>query len=430
MKIVGLKVQNIQRVEVVEIRPEGNVVVIGGRNGQGKSSTLDAIFMALAGKRAQSDMPVRQGAASGTITVELDDDINIKKTIYPSGDEKIEVTSKDGKKYNSPQKLLDSLLSRFKDPLEFKNLPAIKQQELLKELLGLDFTELDSKRSEFLADRTAFNRELATQQATLSGMPRYDGVPLEPIPTESLTAQIKEIEVVQNQRQQKLTTITALNTQIQNTDVELQRLREQFDATVQRREHLIGQLQDTEQSLKAMEAPDTSDIMRAVTEATETNKKIAANLELNKMIRASEDTGNAIKELNAEIEKIDDEKKRRISAVNFPVVGLGFGDNGITYNSIPFSQISSAEQLKVSVAIGLAMSPTLRVLLIRNGAMLDEENLKLLCQMAEENDAQLWIERVGEGEEMTVVIEDGKVKEANGRAQNNTSSDLGNHVVV
>jgi hypothetical protein len=64
--------------------------------------------------------------------------------------------------------------------------------------------------------------------------------------------------------------------------------------------------------------------------------------------------------------------------------------------------------LRVSVAIGLALNPKLRVLLIRDGSLLDEDSLRLIGEMAEKADAQLWIERVEDGG-ATVIIEDGSI---------------------
>jgi len=59
--------------------------------------------------------------------------------------------------------------------------------------------------------------------------------------------------------------------------------------------------------------------------------------------------------------------------------------------------------------MGLAMNPKLKVLLIRDGSLLDEDNLKLIADMAKEADGQVWIERVGKGEEVSVIIEEGEV---------------------
>ena len=61
MKILKLTAENIKKLKVVEITPQGNVVQITGRNGSGKSSTLDAIWWALAGKEAIQGKPIREG---------------------------------------------------------------------------------------------------------------------------------------------------------------------------------------------------------------------------------------------------------------------------------------------------------------------------------------------------------------------------------
>lgn len=42
--IISLTVENIKKIKAVTIRPTGNVVEITGRNGQGKSTVLDAIW--------------------------------------------------------------------------------------------------------------------------------------------------------------------------------------------------------------------------------------------------------------------------------------------------------------------------------------------------------------------------------------------------
>ena len=49
--IVTLEAENIKRLKAVEITPEGNLVVVGGKNAQGKSSVMDSIAYALGGKK-------------------------------------------------------------------------------------------------------------------------------------------------------------------------------------------------------------------------------------------------------------------------------------------------------------------------------------------------------------------------------------------
>jgi hypothetical protein len=92
------------------------------------------------------------------------------------------------------------------------------------------------------------------------------------------------------------------------------------------------------------------------------------------------------------------------------VPGLALGESGPTFNGVPLSQASGAERLRVSVAIGLALNPRLRVLLVRDASLLDENSLRLVAEMAQDAGAQVWLERVGDGDPGAVIIADGQVQ--------------------
>jgi len=63
VRIVRFSAENIKRLVAVEIEPDGSVVVISGSNGAGKSSCLDAIWLALGGGPAarETPRPIRDG---------------------------------------------------------------------------------------------------------------------------------------------------------------------------------------------------------------------------------------------------------------------------------------------------------------------------------------------------------------------------------
>jgi hypothetical protein len=115
--------------------------------------------------------------------------------------------------------------------------------------------------------------------------------------------------------------------------------------------------------------------------------------------------------MTARLEKMDSDKRAATTNAKYPVPGLLFdASGGITLNGIPFEQCSAAEQLKVSIAVGFALNPKLRVLLVRDGSLLDEDSMNVLIAMAKEADAQVWIERVETDAHTSVVIEDGHVQ--------------------
>ena len=96
-----------------------------------------------------------------------------------------------------------------------------------------------------------------------------------------------------------------------------------------------------------------------------------------------------------------------------PIEGLGWNETEVSYKNIPFEQLSGAEQLKISMAIAMASNPKLKVVLIKDGSLLDQDNLKVIEEMAKEKDWQVWIESVDESGKIGIYIEDGEIKSIN-----------------
>ena len=154
----------------------------------------------------------------------------------------------------------------------------------------------------------------------------------------------------------------------------------------------------------------------------EVREKISGAEEINAQVRSNarhklleEQRAAASKksdELSDGIGDLDREKADAIQGATYPLEGLTVDDKGVLLHGLPLEQASSAEQLQCSVAIGLALNPELRVLLVRDGSLLDEDSLRLLTEMAEGADAQVWLETVSDGGDVGIVIEDGTVRAA------------------
>jgi hypothetical protein len=116
-------------------------------------------------------------------------------------------------------------------------------------------------------------------------------------------------------------------------------------------------------------------------------------------------------------ERIDGRKKAKTDAIagaKMPVDGLSFGDGMVMFNGFPLDQASAAEKLRVSFAVAMAMNPKLRVVLIRDGSLLDEDSMALVEQMADAHDYQVFVEIVRKDSPVGVVIEDGEVVAVDG----------------
>jgi len=89
---------------------------------------------------------------------------------------------------------------------------------------------------------------------------------------------------------------------------------------------------------------------------------------------------------------------------------LTIQDNALYYAGVPLNQASQAEKLRVCMALSIAGKPEIKVILMPQASLLDEDNMELVSKMAEELDFQIWMEIVGDGDPLSFVIEDGEVK--------------------
>jgi hypothetical protein len=154
---------------------------------------------------------------------------------------------------------------------------------------------------------------------------------------------------------------------------------------------------------------ELADIQDRIDNAENVNANVRAKAARAAVMEARAGAQTAVDSLTAGIAALDKEKADGLAAADFPIKGLAFDEDGVTFNDVPFAQASSAERLRVSTAMCMALNPELRVLYIRDGSLLDDSNLDLIGRMAEANDFQIWVERVGTKDAGAIIIEDGEV---------------------
>jgi DNA repair exonuclease SbcCD ATPase subunit len=424
MKIVKLEAENVKRLRAVTIEPDGSVVVVRGNNGQGKSSVLDSIAYALGGKSLQPAKVIRDGEKEAIVRVELDG-LTIERKWTSNDRSVLEVRAADGSKVSSPQTMLDSLVGRLSfDPLAYLSMPPAKQLEALQKVVGLDFRELDEQRKRAYDERTEVNRKVNHTKIQLE--PLRDFSDTEPVSLAELSDQVaalssrradeqaaaKKLKALVDDRRAAAHRVKAQETRLEN----LRRQLEQESAHLQELMLEAERLERTDTShLQAVADHELETIAELETVKAkikdaelinERARKVAERRRLEKVLTDHEGESYA---LTKQIEKIDAIKLSKIEAARFPVDGLSFGDAGVLYNGQPFEQASQAEKLRVSLGMGLALNPTLKVLLIRDASLLDEKSLQLVAEQAAAAGAQVWLEVVGKNG-IGIVIEDGEVE--------------------
>lgn len=429
MKIVGLVAENVKRIKVVDVRAKGkSVIVVGGQNDQGKSSLLDAIEMALEGKRSHPKEPLRRGAKRGRVVVELDD-IVVTRTFAAGGGTELVVESKAGKRFPSPQAMLDKLYSDLTfDPLSFERQEPGDQAEIIRKIVGLDFRALDDERQKLYDQRTDENRSLKALQVTYDATIHHDDAPDDEVSIDDLARELEKAEQLQRDADKAERAVESLDAeavrlkeqieQEQTRIAELKRMIAQSEAKVST---LNGQLAANESASAAAAArsqeasevvPDTTEIRARLAAANDVNTKVRENRQHYAAQEMLEDARARVADLTAKIDQIDEQKAEQLATAKYPVDGLAMSADGtVLFGGIPFEQASTSDRIRVSVAIGLALHPKLRVLLVRDGSLIGAAKLQVIEEMVKQADAQLWIEMMQEEptSKTTVFIHDGMV---------------------
>ncbi len=408
MKIIELQAENVKRLRAVEIHPDGTLQVIGGRNAQGKSSVLDAIWLALGGGKAakETTLPIRDGEEKASVRLNLGD-LVVTRTWTKKGTS-LKVTNAEGASYSSPQSMLDALVGRLSfDPLEFTRLSAKDQREALLGLVDLDvdMDELARQRNALFAERS----EVGRRGKAIGDVQVDDDLPDIERSAQDFIARIREAENQNRRADDAMSVYEAATREAELAEARVDALRQQLSEA---EGSLYAASQRAEMHLKAAQSfvkVDVSPLEDELEGVEELNQRIRANNAARKQAEHKADLRQDYELLTEKIRKLDERKASALASATFPVEGLGFDDTGVTYHGVPFSQASSAEQIRVSVAMAMAMNPRLRVLRIKDGSLLDDDAMDALRAQVAENDFQLWIERVGDADAGAVLIEDGEV---------------------
>lgn len=415
MKIIELRIENVQRVRAVTIRPLGksSTVIVGGANAQGKTSVLDAIQMALGGARAMSAEPIRRGAKQASIVADLGE-LVVERVITKSGTT-LTVRDRDGHKKRAPQEILDALCSKVSfDPLEFSRQDPRKQNETLRKLIpALDFSALDAEREKLYSKRTETGKDAKRVRAHADSIPVTPSMAAEPIQISDLLAELRQAQTAHQTVTAAQGQLSTAQARLAAADDEYARAEAAFRQAESKRAGARLALKAGERAVAEASAdlPDLAAIEVRIRNAEAINRNAQRRAERDGHEKRAGELDAEVDALTKQIEAIDQRKVERLSAAAFPVPGLGMTEDGPTLEGVPLAQASGAQKLRVSVAIGLALNPKVKVLLVRDASLLDDAHLRLIEEMADAADAQIWLERVGKADPCAVVICDGQVDE-------------------
>lgn len=432
MKIVDFKIKNYKSV-TVDLSPNGKSVTILGRNGAGKSSTIEAIMNALSNIGAVSK-PVQIGktTASTRVTVKLEKDYTVGATTFKAGtllvcerkyDEdgsKLTVSVRGGEDLKRPKELLDFIMniSTLRDPGDLMNKTPLEQKKFVMELVGLNFDEIDAEKSLLTKRKSDAHTEFKQLQKEVDAFPEIE--------SDIERKDASEISVkIQQQNQLQIEKSTAYQTLVDERksesdlevklEAEKRRIEELENALIsakanvesykKKMETALTRIAVLEKEYEAMVIPDVD--YNAELQAIEQNNKRYDQRQL--MQQKVKDLGakeDSIDLLQEQIMAVEQKRVELIQTVKMPIDDFSFTDEGLLWKGLPVkgNQISESQGYELWMDIVIASNPNLRVIYFKSGNSFDSNTLARIFEKAKYHDFQILLEKVTDDDKIQFII--------------------------
>jgi DNA repair exonuclease SbcCD ATPase subunit len=434
LRIVHLEVENIKRIKFASIVPQGDVVLVSGKNGQGKTSLMDAVGWALTGTSTIPTQPIRMGQRTARVKVDLgdfivtrtftrvDEDKSTKGNTFIS---KFNVEGKNREQYRSPQELLNGFMGAFTfDPLAFTRMEPKKQLKAMRDLVtfSVDIDALEAEAQDVYNKRRDIGRDVRAAEARLQGLPDVPAelagkLPEKAIDTKALTDKLADaarhngtVEDAERRKAQVWRDHEDAMRGVETRRQQIEELKKQIAQLEQGIAEYNDKADETERVHAQMVIPERVDVAEVTAEiqaANVANSAIAVRERRTVASNELEELQNNYKAADEEYTRLTEERAKAIAEAKMPLPDLSVGSDEVLYKGLPFSQASNAEQIRVSVAMAIAANPKLRIMCIRDGSLLDDDSLAIVQQLAGDENYQVWMERVGTDGKVGIVMEDG-----------------------
>ena len=429
MRIIRLQASNIKKVNVIDITPNKYINRVSGKNGAGKTTLLEMIEWGMVGGKNIPSVPIRRGQGKGSIRIgvgESETEVILTRQFFEGSAKRagrLTIEQKAGadatefqekrKKITTPDELEEALLKQVSfDPLEFMRMEPKKQYHVLRRISTPD-VDLDAMDEQIQADfaaRTEAKRKRDELEAQRNAIQVPEGLPTEPKDVRAMVTELAQASdfnaAIERERNRQERILQEVRTSLER----VQRLQKELLEAEADYESLKG-IPDTWKPLA--EPKDSAALAEEIEQARTINRAIERG-QMRAKIDAEFVAANEVWEkLDAAVKQGEAKKVEAIAESHFPVEGLGFGNEEVTYKELPFEQASTGEQIRVSTAIGMTTNSKVRVMRIKDGSLLDDESLAIIAELAQEKDFQVWIECMDPTGNIGIYLEDGEVKAVN-----------------
>lgn len=414
VKINSLEIENVKRIQAVALEPTANgLTVIGGNNGQGKTSVLDAICWALGGERSRPSNATREGSTvPPKIKLTLSNGLIVERKGKNSD---LKVTDPSGRK--SGQQLLNEFVSELALNLpKFMQASSREKAETLLQIIGVgpQLAKLETEEQQLYNQRTVLGRTRDRKKLFAEGMPYWPNAPKEPVSISDLIRQQQEILARNGENQRKRQRVDQLDRDGELARQELHRWEAQLldlEAKISGVREKIRQIDaDLEVAQKdALELHDesTEELERQISDFERINKQVRDNLDRDRAADEAKVLSDQYDGMTQQIEQTRQAKRDLLNGANLPLPELGVEEGELTYQGKRWDCMSGSDQLRVAVAIVRRLNPNCGFVLVDKLEQMDLDTLRAFAAWLEQEGLQAIATRVSTGDECSIIIEDG-----------------------
>ena len=411
MKITTLEMANVKRIKALRLVPtEKGLTIIGGKNGQGKTSVLDAIAYGLGGGKYRPTNLRREGAVGDTfIHIETDNGLVIDRK---DGERSLRVRDEQGN--SSGQKLLDRFISELAIDLpKFHNAPSKDKAKMLLHALGVDaeIAKLDADEKAKFDTRTVIGRQADQKEKAAKDMEWYEDAPAEPVSVKELIERQQAILARNGHRQE---CAARRDRNAKRLEEVMARMAELADERVT----LVAEIEKDEKAVaEAGAAESTAEIEASITDIEDTNRKVAVNAERARRIADADALRDQYDALTKEIEDVRKAKLKILEGAKMPLDGLTVENGELLLDGKAWDCMSGSQQLVVDCAIASRLNPECKFILLDKLEQFDLDTLAEFGKWLEAQDLQCIATRVSTNSdgECSIVISDGEADEPEGK---------------
>lgn len=414
VKINSLELENVKRVKAVKLEPARNgLTIVGGRNGQGKTSVLDAIAWSLGGNRLKPSQPHREGSATDPyLHIELSNGLVVERKGKTSS---LKVIDPAGKK--SGQNLLDQFIEALAlDLPKFMEASSSDKAKTLLQIIGVGdaLFELEAKEEQLFNQRTSIGQMERQKRGAAEEMEFYPDAPAEPVSAAELIQQQQEILARNGENQRKRERVNDIQYALNAAEREAQTIADRISELAEQLSQKNAEIDKLHEEAvvankTALDLQDesTAEIEASIAAIDETNAKVRTNAARAMAMKDADELKEQYEDLTREIEGIRVDKMALLADAKLPLDGLAVEKGELVYNGNAWDCMSGSDQLRVATAIVRALKPECGFVLVDKLEQFDSQTLQEFGVWAESQDLQIIGTRVSTGDECSIVIEDG-----------------------